>query len=91
VAQYGRASRRGGQRNERHRGALKAVAQKRLPIGTNPLEWTVLDPEAHADRETSYRRQLPDAVTWLSGARRLDEQLIAERDARSEASGGLRE
>jgi hypothetical protein len=60
-------------------------------LGTNPLEWTVLDPEAQADRETSYRRQLPDAVTWLSGARRVDEQLIAERDARSEASGGLLE
>jgi hypothetical protein len=55
--------------------------------GTNPLAWSPLDADAHAKREATYRRDLPDAVKWLAGTHRLDEQLIAETgpvDATSE-------
>lgn len=46
--------------------------------GTNPLAWSPRDADAHAEREATYRRQLPDAVKWLAGTRRFDERLIAE-------------
>jgi hypothetical protein len=51
--------------------------------GANPLAWTELQPEAHTEREAMYRRQLPEAVSWLSGTRTFDEQLIAEAETRA--------
>jgi len=51
--------------------------------GANPLGWTQLEPEAHVERESLYRRQLPEAVRWLAGTHTLDEQLIAEAETRA--------
>jgi len=49
-------------------------------LGTNPLAWQYLSPEKHSERETTFRRQLPDQAAWLAGTQSYDERVMFERE-----------